>query len=68
VRRPSIKVRISRMSTGVLLGMEGWLDKLPDFVMRELREAVKTELLARQLATLAEESGGWPCIAVGGLQ
>lgn len=59
---------VERFSTDVLRSFERWLDSLPAFVLRELRYAVKNELLARDLAALAAESGGWPCVVDGGLQ
>ena len=56
------------LSSGVLRGMERWLDGLPLWVMPSLRSAIKVELLARDLPLLADESGGHACVAIRGRQ
>lgn len=60
--------RVQGLSTGVLRGMERWLDTLPLWLMGALRSAIKEELLARDLPLIADESGGHPCVAPMGVQ
>lgn len=57
---------VASMSTSTLRVFERWLDTLPLWLFSELRKAVKSELLARDLPLIAEESGGYPCAAIGG--
>lgn len=63
-----MKNRVRNLSSGVLRAMDGWLDGLPAFVMPALREAIKQELLARELAALADDSGGHPVTPIRGVQ
>lgn len=51
-------MKLTELSTGVLRGMDRFLDGLPVFVMPGFRLALKLELLARDLPKLADDSGG----------
>lgn len=59
-------MNVQRVSTGTLRAVERWLDALPLFVLARLRIAVKTELLMREIAVLADECGGYLGVTVGG--
>ena len=59
-------MKVQRISTSTLRAMEQWLDGLPLFVLLKLRADIKRELLARELAAIADESGGYLCVTVGG--
>lgn len=61
-------MKVSEVSTSTLRAMDRWLDELPFFVMKRLRTAIKTELLVRDLERLADDTGGFLCCTVRGVQ
>jgi hypothetical protein len=66
-------VNVRRWSTGTLRRWAYRLDALPDWAfllprMRQLRLDVGAELLARDCAALAVETGGHVCAPPGGWQ
>lgn len=56
------------VSTGVLRAYSTTLDALPDYVLSEHRAAVKEELLARDLPSIADDSGAHQVAPVRGRQ
>ncbi len=59
---------IRSLTTGALRVYDELLSALPDSLMAEHRAAVKLELLARELPSIADESGGYAVAPVRGQQ
>ena len=59
---------VALLATGTLRRIDAALDEVPLGLFRDLRYAVRNELLARDLETIAAESGGWPCVGIEGVQ
>lgn len=62
---------LSTFPTSWLRHWKRRFDAMPEFAfyvraLRDFRYEVENELLARDLPALAEQSGGFPCISVGG--
>lgn len=61
--------RFKFISTSTLRAMSIALEKSPwSRILRTFRIAVENELLARDLPAIAEQSGGWPCPLIEGMQ
>lgn len=60
---------IGTFGTGTLRAMLAALAGSPlSWLFVELAENIRDELLARDLPALAEQSGGYPCVAPEGVQ
>jgi len=61
--------RFDYLSTTMLRAMAQALRKSPwDRLLRSFRYDIENELLERDLPAIAEESGGHPCVRIGGAQ